>query len=451
MEMTAWMPTKDGFQQVAVISESPRRRTVRFVGGKRDGQTINLPADGLPYGEYNPALYKGDQPPQLWRYKGRSLPLVKPEDFADPAQARSLIPAEETYTFLPHTTNVIDAVLAGDHVLLFGGTGVGKTSLVLQVAARIGQPVLRVNFNGQVSVSDLVGSVGLSKEGTTWSDGALTRAMRNGFWIVADEIDMAPPDILSLLYPVLEASPKLCLKEHDGEVVHAHPRFRVFATGNSIGGDDGQYCGTQRLNAALLNRFTGHGQAIKVEAMNQKQERQVLLSRLPMLSPALAKRACDFAARLRTGDAQNPAQLPTFSTRELVNFCSKMLIYKDPLRAAAATFLSVVQDPNMRQPLEATIGLIFGKRVVCRAGGAARAPISRATPHSSAPSAEKESAGEKSGRVASQVTNPAEVAAIRAAYRGNGGSLSYEQIEGDPRFNLRKANGSTAFRIIKRA
>ena len=41
--------------------------------------------------------------------------------------------------------------------------------------------------------------------------------------------------------------------------------FRVFATGNSIGGDgDGTYCGTQRLNAAFLNRFTGHGQAFEV-------------------------------------------------------------------------------------------------------------------------------------------------------------------------------------------
>ncbi len=87
-------------------------------------------------------------------------------------------------------------------------------------------------------------------------------------------IDFGAPDILCALYPILEATPKLCLKEHDGEVVDAHPMFRVFATGNSIGGDrDGAYHGTQPLNVALLNRFSGHGQIIKIEAMKPKQDK----------------------------------------------------------------------------------------------------------------------------------------------------------------------------------
>ena len=460
MEKIAWMTTTDGFQKVVIESETPRIRTVRLIGGARDGQSLRLPPVGMPNGKFLPALYEGEQPPTVWRYKGRSLPLVNADAFADPLQAKLLVPQKETYTFLPHTTNVIDAILASDHVLLFGGTGVGKTSLVLQIAARIGQPVLRVNFNGQVSVSDLVGCVGLTKEGTVWNDGALTRAMRNGYWLVLDEIDFGSPDILSILYPVLEGSPKLCLKEHDGEVIHAHPGFRVFATGNSIGGEDSQYCGTQRLNAALLNRFTGHGQAIKIEAMQPKQEREVLLSRLPILSKTLAKRACEFASRLRAGDAQNPALLPTFSTRELINYLAKMLLYRDPMKAAEATFLAVVQDKNIRQPLEATIGLIFGKRVgVSRQNGGGRAAsgsdgrtaVAKASRKPvGKPTKTPAGDGETVGRVASEVTDPAEVAAIKNAYKGNGGTLSYKQIEDDPRFNLRKANGNTAYRIVKR-
>lgn len=54
------------------------------------------------------------------------------------------------------------------------------------------------------------------------------------------------------------------------------------------------------------------------------------------------------------------------------------------------------------------------------------------------------------GRVASEVADPTEMAAIWAAYKKNGGTLSFQQIELDPRFKLRKANGNTAFRIIKR-
>ena len=54
------------------------------------------------------------------------------------------------------------------------------------------------------------------------------------------------------------------------------------------------------------------------------------------------------------------------------------------------------------------------------------------------------------GRAATEVGDPVEVAEIKAAYKGNGGTLSFKQIEAEPRFNLRAAHGSTAYRIIKR-
>ena len=53
-------------------------------------------------------------------------------------------------------------------------------------------------------------------------------------------------------------------------------------------------------------------------------------------------------------------------------------------------------------------------------------------------------------RVASEVTEPTEVGEIKSAYTGNGGKLTYKQIEDDPRWNLRKANGNTAYRIVNR-
>ena len=446
MGNAAWVVTDSGFEEAEIVDAGQNHRRLKMLEGKRAGKVLLLPPSGVPNGEFHPALYEGAEPPSIWRFNRRSLRVRDSKDFAEPQQAEALIPQEEPYTFLPHTLHVIDGILAGDHQLLFGPTGVGKTSLVLQIAARIKQPVVRVNLNGQVSVSDLVGSIGLSKDGTVWNDGALPRAMRNGYWLVLDEIDFGPPDVLSLLYPVLESKPRLCLKEHNGEVVEAHPNFRVFATGNSIGGDrDGVYAGTQPINAALLNRFTGHGQAIRIKPLTAKQEEEILASRLPNLSKALVRRACEFASRLRQGDGQNPPLLPTLSTRELIQFCAKTLLYRDPLEAANLTFLSVVEDANVRQPIEEAVKLVFGKRVIVgrqsqtRNTGARTRKTLRAS-HSSL----------RVGRVASEVTDPTEMEAIWAAYKKNGGTLSFQQIERDPRFNLRDANGNTALRIIKK-
>jgi hypothetical protein len=202
-------------------------------------------------------------------------------------------------------------------------------------------------------------------------------------------------------------------------------------------------------NAALLNRFTGHGQVIKIEPMKVKQEREILLARMPALSTKLARRVCDLANRLRRGDGQTPGLIPTLSTREVINYCQKLMLYRDPIKAAHVTFLGVVQDENVRQPAEQAIALILGRRVFLgRAPGTpgekSAAKVKGKTPKAPA------GAPKGVGRVASQVTDPTETKAIWEAYKGNGGALSYEQIEKDPRFNLRHANGNTAYRIVKK-
>jgi ribosome modulation factor len=52
----------------------------------------------------------------------------------------------------------------------------------------------------------------------------------------------------------------------------------------------------------------------------------------------------------------------------------------------------------------------------------------------------------RSGRSAPEVTDPAEIERIRKAYKGNGGTMSYDQIEKE--FGLRSCRGMTAYRIV---
>lgn len=64
--------------------------------------------------------------------------------------------------------------------------------------------------------------------------GVLIDAMRKGYWIVLDELNLAPTDVLEALNRLLDDNRELLITETQ-EVVKAHPRFMLFATQNPPG------------------------------------------------------------------------------------------------------------------------------------------------------------------------------------------------------------------------
>lgn len=137
-------------------------------------------------------------------------------------------------------------------VLLVGDTGAGKTAMVRELAQRKGIELFRLNLTGQTGVDEFLGKWLASPEaGTYWLDGLLVRAMKEGKWIVLDEINMALPEILSALHSLLDDDRKVVIKEKDGETIHPHEDFRLFATMNP----EDEYAGTKELNKAFLSRF----------------------------------------------------------------------------------------------------------------------------------------------------------------------------------------------------
>jgi hypothetical protein len=79
------------------------------------------------------------------------------EGFTDPLHPQ--IPVKKPYVFREQLRDVLAFLAdpAGDGLLLTGPTGAGKTSLVLQVAARLNWPVQEVTCHGRMELSDLIG------------------------------------------------------------------------------------------------------------------------------------------------------------------------------------------------------------------------------------------------------------------------------------------------------
>uniref|UniRef100_A0A674E0K9 Midasin n=1 Tax=Salmo trutta TaxID=8032 RepID=A0A674E0K9_SALTR len=143
-------------------------------------------------------------------------------------------------------------VSAGSHpVLIQGETSVGKTSLIRWIAAATGNQCVRINNHEHTDIQEYIGCYSSDGRGKlVFKEGVLIDAMRKGYWIILDELNLAPTDVLEALNRLLDDNRELFVAETQ-EVVKAHPRFMLFATQNP----PGFYGGRKVLSRAFRNRF----------------------------------------------------------------------------------------------------------------------------------------------------------------------------------------------------
>ena len=155
---------------------------------------------------------------------------------------------DDDYRFDPDTTLAILAGFAHNR------------RVMIQVAARLNWPCIRVNLDSHISRIDLVGKDAIVlEEGmqvTAFKEGILPWALQHPSCIIFDEYDAGRPDVMFVIQRVLEVEGKLTLLDQN-RVITPHPWFRLFSTTNTVGLGDttGLYHGTQQINQGQMDRW----------------------------------------------------------------------------------------------------------------------------------------------------------------------------------------------------
>ena len=123
-------------------------------------------------------------------------------------------------------------------ILIEGPPGVGKTSLVENLAKVTGRKLIRVNLSEQTDMMDLLGSeypVSSQTKGEDdddirfhWCDGVLLQAIKEGHWFLIDEMNLAQQSVLEGLNAILDHRRTVYIPELNQEF-KCHPNFFVFA------------------------------------------------------------------------------------------------------------------------------------------------------------------------------------------------------------------------------
>ncbi len=205
-------------------------------------------------------------------------------------------------------------------VLLKGPTGCGKTRFVAHMAAQLGLPLHTVACHDDLTAADLTGRYLLRGGDTVWTDGPLTRAVREGGVCYLDEVVEARKDVTVVLHPLTDDRRILPL-ERTGEELVAPKSFMLVVSYNP---------GYQTLLKALKPSTRQRFVAIEFDFLPAEQEIAVVAGESG-LSADHVRPLVQLAGRLR---ALKGHDLEEGVSTRLVVYCATLIAAGTPIADA---------------------------------------------------------------------------------------------------------------------
>ncbi|MBV6494703.1 MAG: hypothetical protein LDLANPLL_02740 [Turneriella sp.] len=206
-----------------------------------------------------------------------------------PVEEASVSPSEKHLIFhqelvLTETTKanlrkILYPLLEGQNLLLVGDAGVGKNALIYYINKMRSLPTVRFSFNQDTLPEDLSGSFRVLPNGFQWNNGPLAEALEKGYTFVADEMNLASPEILKRFVSVFDRR-TLALLEKDGSEICASERFSFVATQNPARGFEGR----KNLPEVIMRHFT----TIYLDHYPEHEEKEILRGLYPEVYASIA-------------------------------------------------------------------------------------------------------------------------------------------------------------------
>lgn len=212
-------------------------------------------------------------------------------------------------------------------IMLTGPTGCGKTRFVEHMGELLGRPVVTISCHDDLTSSDLVGRFVVAGGDVLWTDGPLTRAVKDGAICYLDEVVEARHDSLAILHSLTDHRRTLYL-DRAGEVVSAPDAFLLVCSYNPA-----YRHSLKDLKPSFRQRFV----TIAMTYLPSDREAEVLVGETG-IDISAARRLVQCANSIRQADDAFHFEPP--STRVLVSAAHLVAAGADEMSAAEAAVLA---------------------------------------------------------------------------------------------------------------
>lgn len=234
-------------------------------------------------------------------------------------------------------------------VLIKGPTGVGKTRFVAYMAAKLGLPLYTVACHDDLTAADLVGRHLIGDGATYWSDGPLTRAVREGGICYLDEVVEARKDTTVVIHPLADHRRTLPI-DRTGEVLHAPDSFMLVVSYNP-----GYQNFLKGMKPSTRQRFL----ALRFDFPTTDREISILVGETGC-DEMMAKRLVNIGRSLRALKDVDLEEVA--STRLLVYAAILIRDGMDPVAACHAALVEALTDDlEVSAALEEVVLATFGR------------------------------------------------------------------------------------------
>jgi midasin len=306
-------------------------------------QTPKRPEDGKSYVPFQNR--SGDR--QYWMLQGAEPRQEQPHYIITPFVERNML-------------NLVRATSTRRFpVLVQGPTSSGKTSMIEYLAKFSGNKFVRINNHEHTDLQEYLGTYVSGLDGKLqFQEGLLVQALRKGHWIVLDELNLAPTDVLEALNRLLDDNRELLIPETQ-EVVRPHDNFMLFATQNP----PGLYGGRKTLSRAFRNRFL----ELHFDDIPEEELDHILEKRSQKVAPSDCKRIVSVYKELSRLRQSNRLfeQKESFATlRDLFRWALRDAENRDELAANGYMLLGErVRNPEERIVVKEVIERVFKVKI----------------------------------------------------------------------------------------